>query len=137
MEGGATFQHSACCSPHRAAAVRPSRDGETRVALGSHRAAVQLDQLFHDGKAETEPTFLARARSICLAKSLEQVRQEIAGDASTGVFDRNHQLEIDPLQADLDDTSFGRELDGIGEKVAEHLLETAGVPADPRAPFPA
>src|SRR6266540_717741 len=30
MEGGATFQHSPCCSPHRAAAVRPSRDGETR-----------------------------------------------------------------------------------------------------------
>src|SRR6266540_1936804 len=35
MEGGATFQHSPCCSPHRAAAVRPSRDGETRVYLGS------------------------------------------------------------------------------------------------------
>src|SRR6266540_3419626 len=33
MEGGATFQHSPCCSPHRAAAVRPSRDGETRAGL--------------------------------------------------------------------------------------------------------
>src|SRR6266508_3221388 len=34
MEGGATFQHSPCCSPHRAAAVRPSRDGETRASIG-------------------------------------------------------------------------------------------------------
>src|SRR6266508_3550911 len=46
MEGGATFQHSACCSPHRAAAVRPSRDGETRVLFTRFRQTLHRPSRF-------------------------------------------------------------------------------------------
>src|ERR1700749_682024 len=57
--------------------------------LGADGAAVQLDQMFDDGKTETQPTVLARSGCVGLSKTLEEMRQKIGFD-SLAVVDDTH-----------------------------------------------
>ena len=96
-------------------------------ALHPHRAAVQLDQVAHDGEPEAEPAVAARGGAVELAEAVEDVRQELGRDAGAVVGDDDLDVGVDPLEADLDLPRLGRELDGVREQVPHHLLQASGI----------
>ena len=58
----------------------PDDEGRTTTetgALGTHRAAVELDQMAHDGQAHTKTAVLARGRRVVLREAVEQPRREL------------------------------------------------------------
>src|SRR6266542_1055330 len=51
------------------------------LAMRSDRAAVHLDEVANDGKAEPEPAFQASVRAVALEKQLENTGKEFGRDA--------------------------------------------------------
>ena len=57
------------------------------VAGGDDGSAVHLDQLLDDGEAQAEAAAFAGEAGVGLAESLEEMRQELRGDADAGIDD--------------------------------------------------
>ena len=55
------------------------------VAFSADRPAMQLHEVSHDRKPQTESSVVARSRTICLSKAIEHVRQELRVNADAGV----------------------------------------------------
>src|ERR671926_319942 len=83
-------------------ADRESRAAPRACALSLDRAAVQLDQLTHDGETETETAVHARHARIGLAEAVEDVRQKLRCDAFAGVRDHDAYVRVRLPRADLD-----------------------------------
>src|SRR5262249_2689693 len=90
-------------------------------------AAVHLDDVTHDGQAETQAAILARVRAVSLAEPLEDVRQEERLDADASIADRDLDLVSGAPQPGFDAPAFVRELGGVREQVPDGLLQTAAV----------
>src|SRR5215471_16213544 len=90
-------------------------------------AAMHLDQMTHDGQAETEATILARRCTVRLPESVEDMRQKFRVDSYAGIADGNLNPVSDPLQLRIDVTSRVRELDCVRQEVPDDLLYTVSV----------
>ena len=67
----------------------------THACAGSlDSSAMQLNQMFDEGQAETKTAGAPLARHIALAKALEDVRQEIRIDALAGVTHDDLNMRI-------------------------------------------
>ena len=99
------------------------------VALRFHRPAMQLDNVPHDGQAQTESTNATRADiSIpLLRKAIEDVRQEFDWNANSVIRDRDLDVRIDAPKADVNAASLRRELHGIRKEIPEDLLQATSV----------
>ena len=60
-------------------------------------------------------------------KALENARQLLLGDASTPVFDRKRHIGRFPPASDLHGASGTRKTNGVGQQIAQHLLDARGV----------
>jgi hypothetical protein len=63
-------------------------------------------------------------------KPCEDVRQFVGGNALPRVPHRQLHIVLPPVQAELDDASGRRELDGVGEQVEDDLREARGIALD-------
>src|SRR5690348_14178964 len=70
------------------------------VATRFDRAAVQLDELAHDGEAQAEPAALTRRGAVGLTKAFEDVRQELRIDPLSGVGDTQMRHPIAAFDLD-------------------------------------
>ena len=102
-------------------------DGSAALAraLSIDVAAVQLDDVSHDGEAEPEPAVSAADRRLALSESVEDERKELAANALARVADRDPRHRVAALEPDIDAAARRRELDGVGEEVPDHLLQAA------------
>jgi hypothetical protein len=74
---------------------------------------MKIDQVPRDRKAKAEPAVSTGGGGISLAKWVEHVRQELRGNANTRIGNGNHQIVLIGMQAHVNATAFGRELDCI------------------------
>ena len=93
-----------------------------------NRSAVHLDELPGNGQTQTESTALAGDAGIRLAETLEYVRQEFRGNTNAGVADRDFQMRVHALEADLHFAAAVCELDGIRQEIPQHLLQALRIP---------
>src|SRR5688572_20551740 len=81
-------------------------------------------------QAQTEPTMSASSSTFSLAEWFKHVRDEVRPDPLPGIADDNLDMRVDPLDAHLYPSLARREFDGIGKKIPDDLLQTAGIPGD-------
>jgi hypothetical protein len=93
-------------------------------------AAVHFDQILYNRQPEPQPAMLPLCRTIGLAESLEKMGQKIAAYPLTVVRDTNFHMRLHNLGKHANLPAFGRELDGVSEKIPKRLLEPAWVTAD-------
>ncbi len=72
----------------------------------------------------------ARAAAFLLREAIEDLGQELRGDAVAVVDHRDFQGRIPALHRDSHAAATGRELHGVAEQVPKHLLDAAGVALD-------
>ena len=105
-------------TPRRARAVAPDL----------HRAAVKLHERLHQGEAEPEPAPRPVEAPVRLHEGLEDVRQDVGGDADPVVPDPDERgpawLALDPH---LGAPAGVRELRGVPEDVPDDLAEARRV----------
>ena len=118
--------------------VRGRLDGEGRAlalagALRVHGAAVQLDEVAHDGEAEAEAAVRARAGAVRLAEALEDVGQELGRDALAGVLHlRVETCESSLRSAHVDaPAAAGVNFTALRHEVPHHLLQAVGIAERP------
>jgi hypothetical protein len=92
---------------------------------------VQLDEMADHRQPQAEATVAARVRRVALAEALEDVGQEIGGDAFAGVLDHEaHGRGRSTLHAHGDAAAARRELDGIRGQVSHDLPQPVGIAHD-------
>ena len=91
-------------------------------------AALRLHQAAGQRQAQAGALVLLAVAVVELLEFDEQPRQIVGGDADAGVLDLDAEGQR-PGSAGTqrDPTAFGRELDGVGQVVVEHLLEACRV----------
>src|SRR5689334_9683506 len=104
------------------------RDGERRtlagaIACSDDRAAMKVQDMTRDRKAESEAAVLACYRAVHLPKPLEDHRQRFLRDALTAVGERYFDRVADAPHRNTNLALRRRELDRIGEHVGEDLLQ--------------
>ncbi len=57
-------------------------------------SAVELDQFFHEGKADAQPTVGARGGIVGLVEALEEMGKRLRPDARPGVRDAQDGLNL-------------------------------------------
>jgi len=100
-----------------------SRSRITAVALGAHRTAVELDEVPNDRQTRGRD----RSRRGCSSRqpggSDRRRRGECRVDADARVADRELDVAVRDLSADIHAPLRRRELDRVGEQIPHHLLE--------------
>ena len=96
-------------------------------------APVRVDDALRDGEAEAGARDRLLGGAAGPEEPLEQPPEVVLGDADSGVLDDElgHRRR-DSASADRDPAALGRELDGVGEQVGDHLPEPVGVGGDLR-----
>ncbi len=116
--------------------LRQRLDGERdreRRALVVARArrenlpAVHLDELLHDGQAETEPAVLSSGGAIALSEAIEYEGQQLVLDPLACVCDDNFRVCTGMVEQDLYAPARGRELNRVGEQVPDDLIQADGI----------
>ncbi len=97
------------------------------IAHGPDAATVHLDKIAHYRQSQAEASFTARDARIRLAESLEDIREEVPVDADAGVCDAYCRRRCVALKRDNDPAAGRGELDGVGEKIPEDLLQSLGI----------
>src|SRR5439155_22697650 len=100
------------------------------VAVRLDAAAVHLDQVAGDGQPEAQSAVLLRDRRVALVKALEDVGQDVGGDADPGVPHDDLGVVSRAPGDHRHTAAVGGELDRVGEQVLEDLLEPGGVAPD-------
>ena len=112
---------------------RPDIDGKDRTLSRdrSHTYAMaeQFRQALHDGKPEAHAAVGQPCRIVELAILLEDRLQFGRRDAYAGVPHLDAQASRPPAAAEKD-LAVQRVFEGVGEQVAEHLLEQARIAVD-------
>src|SRR5215471_21023004 len=93
-------------------------------ADGAHRAAMKLDEMTHDRESQAKAAVTARGRRIRLPEAVEYKRQKVGADPFTGVDHTDLRMVFGALQPDFDAAAGRGELDRIGQKIPDHLLQT-------------
>jgi hypothetical protein len=109
-EGGAGKNHGERGSSSRAR------------TLSADRSLVLFHEIAREGEAETEAGVRSHDGAFALTKPLEQMRQQVRSDAFPGVADLKPDLRFRVAEAQLDGAAFGRELERVGQEIADHLL---------------
>src|ERR1043165_6644501 len=112
------------------------RDGERRSeaeagTLDVHPPSVELHDLRDDRQADPESGHV-EGRRVRLAVDLEDVRQEVGGDAGAGIDDGQTRVVALPHQPDSDLPSRRRELDGVAEEIPDDLQQPHAIAAQRR-----
>src|SRR5436190_1320593 len=68
-------------------------------------AAVRLDEMSGDRQPEAETALRPRARGVRLAEALEDVGQEVRGDAGPGIVDRDLDGSVPASEASPDSSA--------------------------------
>src|SRR5690606_2764821 len=92
-------------------------------------AAVEQHERAGDGEAEPETSVPPAQRAVGLPEAVEDVRQERARDTFAVVAHADPDAALDAIEIDLDPAAARRELDRVGQQVAEHLLQPIGAAA--------
>src|SRR5262249_31280414 len=102
-----------------------------RLTLDGNRPGVRLDHPFHDAQSQAAAATLARARFVYAVKAIKDAGKLRCRNPYSRIRDGKSALLI-PLRAELnsDLSSFGCVLDGVFERVAEHLPEPEAVTSD-------
>src|SRR5712691_4875569 len=104
------------------------RAPESRArAEGRDAAAVKLDQVTDDGQPETEPTLGPRADVLELTEAVEDLGQELGRDPPPRVAHDESNARRQGLEPDVDAPAARGELQGVGQEVQDHLLQSAAV----------
>src|SRR5688572_20549816 len=82
-----------------------------------------------DRKSEAEPAMPPADGAVLLAKAIEHVREERGLDALAVVAHADFRIPVSSGQAHLDVPAAIRELDGVREEIADHLLQTRRISA--------
>src|SRR6185312_7249324 len=101
-----------------------ARAGALALALRLDRPGVQLHQVMDDRESQSEAAVAPPDRAVLLAEALEDVRQELRLDPLARVGDGDLQVLAAHRELHVDAPAGSRELDGVGKKVAEDLLQT-------------
>ena len=102
------------------------------VARGMDGAAVQLDDVPHDGQPEAEPAVRPGRAAVGLAEAIEDERQHLGPDALAGVRDHDLDLRADAPDVNLHAAAARRELDRVREQVPHRLLQPLAIAVDAR-----
>ena len=89
------------------------------MTLGPDTAAMSLDEMLRDGETQAGPA--ARAGWVGLIETLENSLQVVRWDPDPGVADPKPETIRLGFRGDLNPPAGGRELDGVGKKVQQHL----------------
>src|SRR4051812_11378188 len=92
---------------------------------------VEPDEVAHDSKAKPQAAIAARRAALRLAKAVEHMRQKARIDANAGVLHLNASLSGLWFCARAVPTGGGPDLDGVGQKIPEDLLEACRVREPP------
>src|SRR4029079_8974084 len=112
--------------------VQRQSDGEGRTLVGPravrrNAAAMQFDDLFDNCQPQSEAAVAARGRIFRLAETIEYERQKVSRDTHATVAYVHFHVRVGAPERDFDLPTLGRKLDGVGEQVAEYLLQPAEV----------
>src|SRR6185295_8005974 len=102
------------------------------VARGVNVAMMLLDQMARDRQSKPETAVAPGRSTIGLSEALEDVGDELLGDSDTRILHVDRNRITLTRAADIDLPAVRRELDRIGEYVAEHLMQTFGIALDRR-----
>src|SRR5205085_3952939 len=106
------------CKDRALARTRPNVD----------RVPQQFCQTLHDREAEADALAALAGRIVELMKLLEDRRKLLGRDANAGIPDLDAQFVAAP-PATEQNLAFAGVLDRVGEQVAHHLFEQAGIAA--------
>ena len=106
---------------HRNAHHEP-RSLPLAFAVRLDRATVQLDQMFHDSKAQPQAAMHTGDGCISLPEPLEDVREKIWRDTFAGILDGDVDVRILALQPHMHPPALRCELHCVGEQVPANLL---------------
>src|SRR5581483_5276022 len=97
------------------------------VAFGRDHPAVHLYQMTHDRQSQSQSSVRAGHRCVRLTESFKNVRQKLLPYPHTTIADRDFDIRIDVLQANIDTSPFRRKFDCVREQVPNDLLEAIRV----------
>jgi len=98
------------------------------VALRLDAAAVQLDEVAHDGQTQPETAVPAARAGVGLPEAVEHMRQEFSRNALARVGDDDLDVRFPgSARAHLDAASFGGELDRVRHQVQQDLFQSRRV----------
>src|ERR1700757_1453906 len=90
----------------------------TFVRTTAHRSnpsAVQLDDLFHERKTQSQTALPTGCAGVSLAESFEQMRQKVRVNSFAGVSDGYFKVRLDALEEDLNPPFLGCEFDRVAQ----------------------
>ena len=90
---------------------------------------MKLYQLLGDGQAEPEAAVQPRRGGITLSEALENVRQDLRGNADSRIGDRDLDVLRRSARRETDAPSRARELRGVRQDVPQHLLHAIRIAA--------
>src|SRR5262249_54940919 len=79
----------------------PYHEGRPQPSARAFRedaTAMELHEAANEREAEAEAPVLPRARAVALAKSIEDVREQIGSDALSGVAHQDLDVRVDALE---------------------------------------
>src|SRR5579883_3326748 len=91
-------------------------------------AAVRLNQMPDDRESQAKTSMHSRAGRIRLPELVKDVREKLRLNPDTAVDDTHFGMPVAFKKFDVDFSVLWRELDGVGEKIPEHLLQSIRVP---------
>src|SRR5207248_6423329 len=100
------------------------------LALDPARAAMALDDLFRDVKAEPQAAVVRRRHLPSAVEALEDLLDLIGRNPDAAVADGGHDGVAPVLDDDVDVAPLGRVLHGILEQVAQDLFQTIAIAVD-------
>jgi len=90
-----------------------------------------FDQTAHQGEPDTEARIPAPRTRICLDEEIEDVRQDIRGNADARVANAHRGLVLFPFHGQLDLASGFGVLRRVDEQIHKYLLQSGGVGLQP------
>src|SRR5260370_20334558 len=113
-------------------ALRLCNDGEvekegsaaSQLTFRFDAAAVRLDEVLHDGKAQSRAALLPRAARVNAIEPLENARQMVGGDAAAGVGDTDEDTAtIFPGEGALGNDANAALRLGVAQRVIKQVRE--------------
>src|SRR5262245_29467244 len=97
------------------------------AALDADAATHEIDVFLHDGQAQPGVNGVGVAGRIGPEETLEDPVTSVGGNPDPGVLDLDGQMTVVPGDAQVDRAVGAVVLDGVGEKIVEHLAELVGI----------
>src|SRR5881398_76223 len=98
------------------------REGRPAIlprAFGTRDAAVEFDDVPHDGEPESEAAMSTADRRLLLPEAVEHEWEEVRSNPLASIAHRDSRHRVGPLQPDVHPAAAWRELDGVGQEVPD------------------